>query len=99
MMLPSEVRNLIQEFVTPSRTVEVMKFVSANRDEYFKRHFYCGAGNYCGRTSYNDLTPWMKYIVITNLEHIFMNPQLNLGYNPRRYFRNSLAGEVFWIHT
>ena len=78
-MLPLDLRNLIQEFVTPSRTVEVMMFVSANREAYTRinasRHI----------DTFDELSVWRKLVTITNLE-IVHRKGLTLWFNPMRYY-------------
>jgi len=78
-MLPLDLRNLIQEFVTPSRTVEVLKFVSANREAYTKinasRHI----------DTFDELSVWRKLVTITNLERVHRKG-LTLWFNPMRYY-------------
>ena len=78
-MLPSDLRNLIQEFVTPSRTVEVMKFVSANREAYTGIH--ASPNVY----TFDQLTVWRKFVTITNLERVHRE-KMTLWFNPMRYY-------------
>ena len=79
-MLPLDLRNLIHEFVTPSRTVEVLKFVSANREAYTRIHVSCPNVN-----TFDQLTVWRKFVTITNLERVHRKG-LTLWFNPMRYY-------------
>ena len=79
MMLPSDLRNLIQEFVTPSRTVDVMMFVSANREAYTRIHASPNVH------TFDQLTVWRKFVTITNLERVHLN-KLTLQFNPARFY-------------
>ena len=98
-MLPPDLNNIVDEFANNAghpfkKTLAVLQFVADNRDAYTLRNVSRrGRGD-----SFDELTPWMKYVVVTNLE-VIHRMRLTLRYNPRRYYKSSWVGEIPWIHT
>jgi len=96
-MLPPNLNNIVDEFANNAghpfkKTLAVLQFVADNREAYTLQNV-SQRGD-----SFDDLTPWMKYVVVTNLE-VIHRMGLTLRYNPRRYYKSSWVGEIPWIHT
>ena len=81
-MLPPELKNLVEEFATNAghpfkKTLAVLRFVNAHRDTYALQNAYVD--------TFDELSPWLKFVTITNLE-VVHREGLTLHFNPMRWY-------------